>query len=71
MLFTIYSKHGDYFESLDYEYALNRMEKIMFTLFVEGIPAIKLGSTAEIPARQGDESWRVIDATGQVIASYR
>ena len=42
----------------------------MFTLFVEGIPAIKLGSTAEIPDRQGDESWQVVDASGSVIATY-
>ena len=43
----------------------------MLTLYVEGIPAIRLGSTVEIPARQGDESWSVVDAEGKVIASYR
>jgi hypothetical protein len=42
----------------------------MLTLYVEGIPAIKLGDKSEIPARQGSESWRVIDAQGNVIAAY-
>jgi hypothetical protein len=42
----------------------------MLTLYVEGIPAIKLGDKSEIPARQGNESWRVIDAQGNVIAAY-
>jgi hypothetical protein len=43
----------------------------MFTLYVEGVPAIKLGDKSEIPAKQGKESWRVIDTNGNVIATYR
>ena len=43
----------------------------MLTLYVEGIPAIKLSSTSEIPARKGTESWRVVDAAGKTIAAYR
>lgn len=43
----------------------------MFTLYVNGIPAIKLGSESEIPAQLGDESWRVVDASGRTIATYR
>jgi len=43
----------------------------MFTLFVEGIPSIKLGSRSEIPPKKGEESWKVIDAEGKVIATYR
>jgi hypothetical protein len=46
------------------------MEVIMFILFVNGIPSIKLGKKSEIPARQGEESWQVIDAQGRTIASY-
>ena len=46
------------------------METIMFILFVNGVPAIKLGKKSEIPPRQGNESWRVIDAQGNTIASY-
>ncbi len=46
------------------------MEIIMFILFVNGVPAIKLGKKSEIPARQGNESWQVIDAQGKTIASY-
>ena len=42
----------------------------MLTLYVEGIPAIRLGHISEIPARQGSESWKVVDATGKVIAAY-
>jgi hypothetical protein len=42
----------------------------MLTLYVEGIPAIKLGSASEIPAAQGNESWRVVDANGRTIAAY-
>jgi hypothetical protein len=42
----------------------------MFTLYVEGIPSIKLGSETEIPAQQGNESWRVVDADGRTIAAY-
>ena len=43
----------------------------MYTLYVEGIPAIKLGSTSEIPPKQGIESWKVVDAAGNIIAAYR
>jgi hypothetical protein len=46
------------------------MEIKMFILFVNGVPAIKLGRKSEIPARHGDESWRVIDDHGRTIASY-
>lgn len=42
----------------------------MFTLLVNGIPAIKLGKKSEIPARRGKESWLVIDANGDTVASY-
>jgi hypothetical protein len=42
----------------------------MFTLYVDGVPAIKLGDTSEIPAPQGRESWRVVDAQGKTIAAY-
>lgn len=42
----------------------------MFTLFVNGVPAIKLGSKAEIPSRKGKESWLVVDAAGRTIAFY-
>lgn len=43
----------------------------MLTLYVEGIPAIKLGNSSEIPAAHGNESWRVVDAQGIVIAAYK
>jgi hypothetical protein len=43
----------------------------MFTLYVEGIPSIKLGNKSEIPPKLGKESWKVIDAEGKVIATYR
>jgi len=46
-------------------------ETIMFTLYVQGIPAIKFVNKSDIPARQGNESWRVVDAEGKVIATYR
>jgi hypothetical protein len=42
----------------------------MFILFVDGVPSIKLGKKSEIPARQGKESWLVMDAQGRTIASY-
>lgn len=42
----------------------------MLTLYVNGIPAIKLGNQSEIPAPQGDESWRVVDADGKTVAAY-
>ena len=42
----------------------------MFILYVNGVPSIKLGKKSEIPARQGTESWLVIDAQGKMIASY-
>ena len=42
----------------------------MFILYVDGIPAIKLGGKSEIPARQGEESWLVKDAHGRTIAAY-
>lgn len=43
----------------------------MLTLYVNGVPAIKLGNPSEIPAAQGEESWRVVDDHGRTIASYR
>ena len=43
----------------------------MFILFVNGIPAIKLGGKSEIPTRQGEESWLVVDTEGRTIASYQ
>lgn len=43
----------------------------MLTLYVEGIPAIKLGSKAEIPELKGEESWHVVDARGRIVARYR
>ena len=42
----------------------------MFILFVDGVPAIKLGKKSEIPARQGEESWLVVDDKGNTVASY-
>ncbi len=42
----------------------------MLTLYVNGIPAIKLGNQSEIPAHQGNESWRVVDADGRTVAAY-
>jgi hypothetical protein len=43
----------------------------MFTLYVDGVPAIKLRDTTEIPPKKGKESWRVVDAAGKTIAAYR
>jgi hypothetical protein len=43
----------------------------MFTLFVNGIPVLKLSGISEIPARQGKESWLVVDEEGNTIASYQ
>jgi hypothetical protein len=43
----------------------------MFTLYVEGIPSIILGSTSEIPPKFGNESWHVVDAKGIIVATYR
>lgn len=43
----------------------------MFTLYVNGVPAIKLGNVLEIPSPQGEESWRVVDAEGRTVAAYR
>lgn len=42
----------------------------MLTLYVNGIPAIKLSDISEIPPPQGNESWRVIDSTGKTVAAY-
>ena len=42
----------------------------MLTLYVDGVPAIKLGNRSEIPAQQGNESWRVVDADGRTVATY-
>jgi hypothetical protein len=46
------------------------MEIMMLILFVDGIPSIKLGKKSEIPDRQGEEAWLVIDDKGRMIASY-
>jgi hypothetical protein len=43
----------------------------MFTLFVNGIPVLKLSGVSEFPARQGEESWLVMDEEGNTIASYQ
>jgi hypothetical protein len=43
----------------------------MLILFVNGIPAIKLASRADIPPRAGRESWWVVDDRGRTIAAYR
>ena len=43
----------------------------MFTLYVNGIPVIKLAGMSEIPAPQGKEAWEVVDAEGRTIASYK
>ena len=43
----------------------------MFTLFVNGIPVLKLSGISEIPSPQGKETWQVVDEEGQTIASYR
>jgi hypothetical protein len=42
----------------------------MLTLYVNGVPAIKLGDRSKIPIPQGSESWRVVDEQGRTIASY-
>jgi hypothetical protein len=42
----------------------------MFTLLVNGIPAIKLGKKSEFPPRRGKESWLIIDVYGNTVASY-
>lgn len=42
----------------------------MFTLLVNGIPAIKLGKKSEFPPRRGKESWLIIDVYGNKVASY-
>jgi len=47
------------------------MELIVFTLFVNGIPVLKLSGISEIPARQGGEAWLVVDTEGRTIASYQ
>ena len=43
----------------------------MFTLFVNGIPVLKLAGISDIPAHQGNETWHVIDEEGRTIASYQ
>ena len=43
----------------------------MFTLFVNGIPVLKLAGLSDIPAPQGNEAWQVVDEEGQTIASYQ
>lgn len=42
----------------------------MFILFVNGVPAIKLGKRSEFPPRQGTEAWMIVDTKGRTIASY-
>jgi hypothetical protein len=42
----------------------------MFTLIVNGIPAVKLGSKRDIPEHHGEESWLVVDERGKMIAYY-
>lgn len=43
----------------------------MFTLFVNGVPVLKLSGISELPARQGREAWLVADEEGHTIASYQ
>ncbi len=43
----------------------------MFTLFVNGIPVLKLSGISEIPASRGNETWEVVDEEGRTIASYQ
>jgi len=43
----------------------------MFTLFVNGIPALRLSGASEIPAPQGSEEWQVVDEKGQTVAFYK
>lgn len=43
----------------------------MFILFVNGVPALKLGKKSEFPPRRGKEAWKVVDPQGRIIASYR
>lgn len=42
----------------------------MLTLIVDGIPAVKLGNRTDIPERQGEESWMVVDESGKMVAYY-
>lgn len=43
----------------------------MLTLFVNGVPALKLSGMSEIPSPQGMEPWRVTDEAGRTVASYQ
>ena len=43
----------------------------MFTLFVNGVPALKLSGIYDIPSPQGEEAWKVVNAEGRTIASYQ
>ena len=43
----------------------------MFTLFVNGIPVLKLSGISDIPSPQGKETWQVVDEEGRTIASYQ
>jgi hypothetical protein len=42
----------------------------MYTLIVNGVPALKLKDQSEIPSRRGHESWRVVDDQGNTIDHY-
>lgn len=42
----------------------------MFTLIVNGVPAIKLGKKSEIPPHRGSEPWLVVDKHGRMVAYY-
>lgn len=43
----------------------------MLILYVNGVAALKLGGTSEIPKHHGNESWKVIDEYGRTIDSYQ
>jgi len=43
----------------------------MLILFVNGIPALKLGGPSEIPSHQGMEPWQVRDESGRTVDFYQ
>jgi len=57
-------------DTLELHHTLEEGVSIMFTLFVNGIPAIKLSNKSDFPYRRGKESWRVVDANGRTIDFY-
>jgi hypothetical protein len=69
VVFPVLSSHTKFSSGIDFTSHILK-ESNMLTLYVEGVPAIKLGDKSEIPAAQGSESWRVVDAKGKTIAAY-